>query len=312
MEMANVPLLYWRKNGREALHLITNPFKSEQEFEQTVFDTPAVLGDIYRLKRQVRGGDKPGIPDIIGIDSEGKVCVVEMKNTEVDAGIIPQLLEYAIWAERNPDSIRSLWLEAKDRPEDLEVDWDEYSVRVLVISSSIDRSTLEHVNKIAYPVDLIEISRWSHGKDSWLLVNKLEPLTNKKVKPVSGLKTYDQATYEEFYNPKSVVGFLKTCRAVQQVAHKNGWPVEIKFNKHYCGFKVGNYVVFGVKWLGSRSYALYFKVPETFAKRANVPGYKMLRYESLWKNAIFPVTGDELHLARFKHLFQKALEQRMD
>src|SRR5580704_11813437 len=168
--MANVPLLYWRKKEREAMPLSASPFKSEQEFEQTVFDTPAVLGDIYLLKRQIRGGGKAGIPDIIGIDSEGKVCVVEMKNIEVDAGVIPQVLEYAIWAETNPDSIKSLWLEATNRPDDLEVSWDDYAVRVLVIAPAIDRSTLEHVNKIAYPVDLIEIARWSHGKDSWLLV----------------------------------------------------------------------------------------------------------------------------------------------
>jgi hypothetical protein len=97
-----------------------------------------------------------------------------MKNTDVDAGVIPQVLRYAIWAETNPDSIKSLWLEATDRPEDLEVNWEDYSVRILVIAPSIDRSTLENVNKIAYPVDLIEIGRWSHAKQSWLLVNKLE------------------------------------------------------------------------------------------------------------------------------------------
>lgn len=310
--MANLPLLYWRKNGNDAKSLNASQFKSEQEFEQTVFDTPLVLRDIYLLKRQVRGGGKPGIPDIIGIDSEGKVCIIEMKNTDVDAGIIPQLLEYSIWAETNPDSIKSLWLEAKNRPEDLEVNWDDYGVRVLVIAPSIDRSTLEHVNKISYPVDLIEISRWSHGKDSWLLVNKLEPLSNKRAKPVSGLKTWDQAAYEELFNPKSVPGFVKVCRAVEQVAAKSDWPVEGKFNKNYFACKVGNYIVFGVKWLGSRSYALFFKVPEPFAKRTKVRGYEMQKYEKLWHEAIFPVTADDLQLGRFKQFFQKALEQRME
>jgi hypothetical protein len=32
-----------------------------------VFDTPSVLGDIYLLKRQVRGGGKQGIPDITAL-----------------------------------------------------------------------------------------------------------------------------------------------------------------------------------------------------------------------------------------------------
>ena len=310
--MSNIPLLYWRKSEKEAKPLSASPFKSEQEFEQTVFDTPAVLGDIYLLKRQVRGGGKPGIPDIIGIDPDGNVCVVEMKNADVDAGVIPQVLKYAIWAETNPDSIKALWLEATNRPDDLEVDWGDYDVRVLIVAPSIDRSTLEHVNKIAYPVDLIEIARWSRGKDSWLLVNKLEPLSNKRAKPVSGLRTYDQAAYEELRNPKSVPGFLKVCRAVQQVATKSDWPVEGKFNKYYFGCKVGNYVVFGVKWLSTRSYALFFKVPEPFAKKTKVQGYKMQRYGKLWREAIFPVTAEEVQLGRFKQFFQKALEQRMD
>src|SRR2546425_1422565 len=123
----------------------------------------------------------------------GTVCVIEMKNTHVDAGVIPQVLKYVIWAETNPDSIKSLWLEAANRPEGLQVNWEDYSVRILVIAPSIDRSTLEHVNKIAYPVDLIEIARWSQVKESWLLVNKLEAISGKRVKPVTGLKTYDRS-----------------------------------------------------------------------------------------------------------------------
>lgn len=309
--MANIPLLYWQK-GTKTTPVKASPFKSEQEFEQTVFDTPAVLGDIYLLKRQIRGGSKPGIPDIVGIDSEGTVCVIEMKNTDVDAGVIPQVLEYAIWAETNPDSIKSLWLEATDRPEGLEVNWDDYQVRIFVIAPSIDRTTLEHVNKIAYPVDLVEIARWAHGKESWLLVNRLEAIPSKRVRPVSGLKTYDKSAYESLFNPKSVPGFLAVCKRVQDFAEKNEWPVEGKFNKHYFGCKVGNYVVFGVKWLGSRSYALMFKIPEPYAKKCKVQGFKMLRYEKLWREAIFPVTAENLDLKRFRKLYQTALEQRMD
>jgi hypothetical protein len=310
-KMANIPLLYWRK-GTKAVLLNASPFKSEQEFEQTVFDTPAVLGGIYLLKRQIRGGSKPGIPDIVGIDSEGTVCVIEMKNTDVDAGVIPQVLRYAIWAETNPDSIKSLWLEATDRPEDLEVNWEDYSVRILVIAPSIDRSTLENVNKIAYPVDLIEIGRWSHAKQSWLLVNKLEAISNKRVKPVSGLRIYDKSVYENLYNPKSVPGFLTVCKVLQEFAAKNKWPVEGKFNKHYFGCKVGNNIVFGIKWLSSRSYALFFKVPEPYARKARVQGFKMQRYGKLWHEAIYPVTADNVDLKRFRKLFQKALEQRME
>jgi len=308
--MANIPLLYWRKAKRAGL-LTASPFKSEEEFEQTVFETPDVLGDIYLLKRQIRGGSKPGIPDIIGVDADGAVCVIEMKNTNVDAGVIPQVLKYAIWAETNPDSIKALWLEATDRPEGREINWEDYEVRILVIAPSIDRNTVENVTKINYQVDLFEIGRWSKGKQSWLLVNKLEPAQSKKVKPVSGLKTYDQSTYEGIFNPKSVPGFLKTCRTVQELCAKNKWPVEGKYNKYYYGCKVGNSIVFGVHWIGSRSYALFFKVPESYARKTKVPSYKMLRYEKQWNQVLFAVTPDHLQLKNFKPFFQTALKQRL-
>ena len=308
--MANIPLLYWHK-GKRVVPINPSPFKSEQEFEQTVFETPAVLGDIYPLKRQIRGGSKPGIPDIVGIDSDGTVCVIEMKNTHVDANVIPQVLKYAIWAGTNPDSIKSLWLEATNRPEGLEVNWEDYSVRILVIAPSIDRSTLEHVNKITYPVDLVEIARWSQAKESWLLVNKLEAILDKRIKPVKGLKTYDKAFYESVRNPKSVPGFLSVCKNVQHFAVRNNWPVEGKFNQYYFGCKVGNSLVFGVKWLGTLSYALFFKVPEPYSKRTKVQGFEQ-RYDKLWHEAVFPVTAENVNLKRFRHFFQAAMEQRME
>jgi hypothetical protein len=41
-------------------------FKSEEEFEKLIFNTPEILADIFPIKRQVRGSNKTGIPDIIG------------------------------------------------------------------------------------------------------------------------------------------------------------------------------------------------------------------------------------------------------
>ncbi len=70
--------------------------------------------------------------------------------------------------------------------------------------------------------------------------------------------------------------------------------------------------MFGVKWLGTRSYALFFKVPEPYARRTKVQGFKLQRYEKLWHEAVFPLTAENANLKRFKHFFQTALEQRME
>src|SRR5664279_5285761 len=78
--------------GRAPSYRLT---ESSREFEKVVFETPELLQDIFLLKRQIRGGNKTGIPDIVGLDSDGNVCIIEMKNVTVDASIVPQVLEYA-------------------------------------------------------------------------------------------------------------------------------------------------------------------------------------------------------------------------
>ncbi len=98
--MAN---LFW-KHKKHTTALLAMPFKTEDEFERRVFETSEILEDIYLLKRQIRGGSKSGVPDVVGVDRDGNVCIIELKNATVDASIIPQVLEYALWAEANPDS----------------------------------------------------------------------------------------------------------------------------------------------------------------------------------------------------------------
>ena len=133
--MAN---LFW-KTSKGIKALLATPFKTEEEFEATVFGSSELLEEIFLLKRQIRGSNKTGIPDIVGIDSDGKVCIIEMKNVPVDSAIIPQVLQYAFWAERNPDSIKSLWLESENRPDDITMSWERLEVRILIIAPSIFR-----------------------------------------------------------------------------------------------------------------------------------------------------------------------------
>lgn len=303
--------LYWRPRIGKVRPLQPAAFESESEFEKTVFATPELFAEIFLLKRQVRGGGKPGVPDIVGIDAEGNVCIIEMKNAPVDATVIPQVLKYAIWAQSNPDSIKSLWLEAVDRPEDWQIEWDRLEVRILVIAPGIDRTTLEHVSKITYPVELVEVTRWVAGRDSWLLVNRLQPQPRKRVAIASGLSSYDRDTYKQNHHAESVSGFLRVADQLQTMARQRGWPVERKFNKFYCGFKIGNFVVFGVQWLGSKSYGLFFKVPEAGAKKVRAPGAIFQRYEAIFKQAVFKIEDERrLRLKAFVPLLKEAVKFR--
>ena len=300
--MAN---LFW-KTPKGIKALLATRFKTEEEFEATIFKTSALLGDIILIKRQIRGGNKSGIPDIIGIDSDGNVCIIEMKNTPVDSEIIPQVLRYAFWAERNPDSIRSLWLECENRTDDITISWEKLEVRILIIAPSIFRSTIDLVDKINYQVDLIEVKRWVERDNEILLVNKLEQEPRTPAKPVHGRPVYDEAFYKSQRNNKSVKEFLAYCRALAAFVNKRRWDLQQKFNKSYCGFNTGFFNAFGIKWMGTKTFAFFLKLSEKEAKRIKIP---MTHYQKLWGEATYVIEPGKTKVANLGPLFEMAYKK---
>jgi len=302
--MAN---LFWKtKEGTKSL--LSTPFKSEEEFEKLIFNTPEILEDIFLIKRQIRGGNKTGIPDIVGIDNDGNICIVEMKNVIVDAAIIPQVLQYAFWAETNPDSIKTLWLEADEKPDDMSITWDDCKVRIIVIAPRILTSTLDIVEKINYQVDLIEVNRWIEGENQLLFVKKLErdKINKPKPSPVTGLETYDEEYYKKEFNKESAKEFLKYVKDVEGIVNSKKWALETKFNKHYCGFKAGFFNAFGIKWIGTRTFAFFFKLTEKEAQETSI---KMTKYEKPWKEAVFYIDPKKTKTEEFVPLFEKAYKK---
>lgn len=301
--MAN---LFWKKDG-ETKSLLSTPFKTEEEFEKEIFSTQEILEDIFLIKRQIRGGNKTGIPDIVGIDNDGNICIIEMKNVTVDASIIPQVLQYAFWAETNPDSIKSLWLECDNKPDDIAISWDSFQVRIIVIAPSILRSTLDIVEKINYPVDLIEVKRWVEEKNSLYLVNKLE--TDPKaarIKTTSGMQIYDEEFYKKEYNKKSTIEFIKYAKEVEKFISKKDWNLELKFNKLYCGFKAGFFNAFDIQWVGTKTFAFFFKLSEDEAKNTNI---KMTKYEPQWKQAVYYIVPGRTKIEEYEALFELAYKK---
>ena len=301
--MAN---LFW-KTKKATKSLLATPFKTEEEFEKIIFETPEILEDMFLIKRQIRGGRKSGVPDIVGIDNDGNICIVEMKNVSVDASIIPQVLNYAFWAETNPDSIKSLWLECENKPDDLSISWDDFQVRILIIAPNIYKSTLDIVNKINYAVDLIEVKRWIEGENQLLLINKLEQeKITKPLRPVTGLPVYDEEFYKKEYNKNSAIQFIKYVKQVESIIKQEGWELERKYNKYYCGFKAGYFNAFGIMWLGSKSFAFFFKLDKQYAEKFPI---KMTKYEAPWKQAVYFIEPEKTKTKDFLPLFEKAYKR---
>lgn len=300
-----MPNLLWNKN-KITNKLLSTPFKSEENFEKFILDTPEILEDIFLIKHQVNTGGKAGIPDIIGIDNDGNVCIIEMKNVKVDASIIPQVLKYAIWAESNPDSIRALWLQTKDPPSDIEINWDKLQVKVIIIAPNVLPSTLQFVDKIHYVVELLEINLWQEGSNKFILVNKLKPEKSSKTGPTKGLPEYNREYYEKYRNKESVIHFYKYVAEVEKIIKQKGWSLESKFNKNNVSFKAGFFLAFRITWIGSKTFAFAINVSES---QANSFKPKMTKYIDKRKRAQYYIEPGKTKTAEFVPLFEIAYKK---
>jgi len=299
--MAN---LFWKHNEK-TLNLLSKEFETEEEFENIIMKNSDLLEDIFIITNQIRGGKKKGIPDIIGIDKDHKVCIIEMKNVKVSSDIISQVLQYAIWAQENPAEIKNLWYES-EQLEEYTIDFENYVVRILIIAPAFDPSTIIATKEINFDVELIEIQRWKKGKNEFFLVNHVEPLENKKVSPVRGKGVYDEAEYAKRHNKASVKLFMSLAHELEKISKTKGWPLVMKYNRGYCALKYGNYLTCGIDWYGSKSFGLFVKLPKRIARKYQPRGSQIddFRKKTVW----YDLNKKKIPLKKFIPLFQKSFD----
>lgn len=275
--------LYFKKSQNNLITAVEKPFKNEEELEKYIVDTKEIFSDIFILKRQIRAG--ADIPDIIGVDKDNNIVIIENKNTQVTEDILPQILRYAVWAKTHPGDVKAMWLEAKNRPEDTEIDWDNIDIRIIILAPSIKLSVLRLLKDINYNVELIEVKRFIIGDKESILLNKLESEPESKIKPAKGLEVYDKEFYKQERNNRSVDEFYRIIDMIDEIVKKKKMKLEKKFNKNYMGFKFGFPNVFGVEWLGTRSLGLFFMVSfENYKKIKRISPYNM-EFNERWKQA---------------------------
>lgn len=286
------------------------PFLREEDLELLVFENSEILGDIFPLWRQIRGGAKPGIPDIIGIDREGVVCIIEIKNVAVDEGILPQVLAYAIWAEDNPDSIAKMWLEKKDRPEGLSPNFDNYTVRIVVVAPSILPGTVHHMRKVTFPVDLLEVNRYQLDDQMVVAVHRLEAPSQPKSRPTTAAGSYDRAWYEAAgYDAKATDDYFRTVDEASAVVERSGWPIDVKLNKEYASFKVGGSIAFGIMWANKKDHALFFKLGQADCESLAPDNAGKYRYDIGWKQGLFRLEHGKAGVQDYETLMEASVKR---
>lgn len=301
--------VFYKNRQNKLIAAAEKPFQTEAEFETYLMNTKEIFSDIFILKRQVNVGKD--IPDMIGVDRDNNIVIIENKNVVVTEDILSQILRYAIWAKTNPDSIKAMWLEAENRPEDIDIEWDNVEIRVIVLAPSIKLLIPRLLKMINCVVELIEVKRFSVGDDELLLLNRLEEESEIRMKSARGMEVYDKEFYKQYHNSKSVDVFFGVVDGVEAIVKRKGWTLEKKYNKHYMGFKTGFLNVFGIHWLSTRSFGFFFKVPRSqFQKVQEVSPYK-LEYDERWKQATLKY-DDKVEVKRLEPVFEKIYDFKME
>lgn len=301
--------LYFKNKQNKTVTAVEKPFQTEEEFEKYLMETKELFSDIFILKRQVNAGRD--IPDMIGVDRDNNIVIIENKNVLVTEDILPQVLRYAIWAETNPDSIKSMWLEAENRPDDIEIEWNNVDIRIIVLAPAIKPSVSRLLKNINYTIELIEVKKFLVGDEECILLNKIEEEPEIKTHTVRGMGVYDKEFYKEHRNSDSVDTFFKVADEVEALVKRKGWALQRKFNKHYFGFKSGFPNVFGFHWVSSRSLEFFFKMPATKFEQIRKLSSHEMEYDERWKQATIRY-DDKTTVASLEPVFEATYNMFME
>lgn len=278
--------LYW-KSKDQTRNLVEKPFQNEREFESFIFSNQDLLPDIFILYRQIQTGNKQGIPDMLGVDQDSRICIIEMKNVEVEEEILPQVLTYAMWAETNPDSIKAIWLESKNRPEDIPIEWDSLEVRIIVIAPSFKPSVLKLSSKINYPLDLVQVRRFCQDDDEFIMVETLVEIPQLRPKTTKVMGDWSWEYYESEHGKEPTLEFHTVVNQLDHFVKKQGWNLPYNLNKYYTGFKLGNKVVFDVTWDSTKAWSIQMKIPPEISGPFEGKNWKYHKYDATFKNSKF-------------------------
>lgn len=300
--MANLIII---NDNKEATNLIEIEVHPEEEIEKTIFETKNILPDVFLLKRQLQTYTREDRIDLVGVDNENNILVIEIKDETVNESVISQVMRYALWVETHPDAIKSIWLEQRDKSEDFSFDWEkEFKIKILIIGPSFKPSVQKLINRITYPVDLIEFKKFNNGSNDYIFLNKLIIEDEGVVKPISTQREYNLDFYKKHYNPESAEEFWKLAEKIEKFVKDKEWRLVRSNNKGYVSYKYGFPIVFGIVFSGSKSFCLFFKIPKETAEHIKIEGHKMFRYEDQWNQVLYKVEDSNIDINKFKQLFE--------
>jgi hypothetical protein len=180
-------------------------------------------------------------------------------------------------------------LEAKSRPEDVQLDWDSLEIRIIVIAPSYRANVLKMAGKINYPVDLVQIQRFSFEEEEFVLVETLEDSIIGKPTTTKVMGDWSWEYYEKEHGKEAAQEFHQVVNQLEEFVKKQGWNLTYNLNKYYTGFKIGNKVIFDVSWESTKTWSIHMKIPPEIAEKFHGKTWKYQKYNATFKNSYFRI-----------------------
>ncbi|HBY96834.1 MAG: hypothetical protein M5U01_33560 [Ardenticatenaceae bacterium] len=142
------------------------------------------------------------------------------------------------------------------------------------------------LRKIGYPIDLVQMRRYSFQNEEFLLVEVLENKPMPKIVMTKVPGTWDWAYYEAEHGKAATAQFRWAVAVVAALLKAENWDIEYNLNKYYAGFKLGARLVFSVTWGGTNVWKLTLKLPQGVAEGFKGRHWEFQRYDNEFHDAV--------------------------
>ena len=245
------------------------PVSTEFEIHDFIEKHPTVLEkNLFIIGREVATGDGSSI-DLLGLGKNGDTVIIEIKKDQTPRRVIAQILEYAEWVSNSIGSDElnkiakkgkhltnypSLWKKYEAEFNEEIPDFNEQQ-RLYIVAEKIDPITeklARYLRKNGIDIFCVELNFHENNGERFcytkLIVGKEKAVLPDTVD--SADVNYDWKYYSERrgWDDSAIPVMKKFVDDIIEFGKKEGWDLDVKFNRRYCAIQTKNkYNIFVIK-----------------------------------------------------------------
>ncbi|MBI4328970.1 MAG: hypothetical protein HY685_03785 [Chloroflexi bacterium] len=258
-----MPKLFQVKPEGEVAVVAEVPFVDEvSDMESFIKSNAGLLGEKVNIfGEQVDTGLGRRI-DLLAMDQsldQGKLLLIELKNTPADTDVLVQVLKYASWIMSSPDSIRYLLQKAS-----MDTEGADLKPRIVILAPEFEEELIELTRYIStFEFSFLQLKRFQLGTDVLAVVeDKAPPLLRG-----SSVRAQEEWSWERYERDLGVSRDQVELgqwlvKKVEETCEKKGWQLQFRFRKGYTPFQLpGAWNVIGTQNRWAKGWCIWFKLP---------------------------------------------------